>query len=229
VAGDRSFPVRSSRVRLLPEYDVYVMGFRERDQLVPQPVRELVASHGRGRYEGAAGVRFVLVDGIAAGLWERERRGRRIELQVRLARPPGKSHRTALEREAERIGAVGPDAFGEFGAGLLLDLFRHLRLHETRGALLHQGFEVDAIDEVEGIEHVALRLGHLLPMGVTHQAVDVDLAERHVAHELEAHHDHAGHPEENDVETGDEDRCRIEGLQFGRLLRPPQSGERPEG
>ena len=44
---------RAAQVRLLPEYDVYVMGFRERDQLVPQPVRELVATHGRGRYEGA--------------------------------------------------------------------------------------------------------------------------------------------------------------------------------
>ena len=105
VAGDRSFSVRSSRVRLLPEYDVYVMGFRERDQLVPQPVRELVASHRRGRYEGAAGVRFVLVDGVAAGLWEREKRDTRIELQVRLVRRPGKSRRAALEREAERIGA----------------------------------------------------------------------------------------------------------------------------
>jgi hypothetical protein len=92
-------------VRLLPEYDVYVMGFRERDQLVPERVRGLVATHGRGRYEGPAGVRFVLVDGITVGLWERRRRGRRIELGVRLARRLGKSGRTELQREAERIGA----------------------------------------------------------------------------------------------------------------------------
>ena len=105
LAGDRSFPAPTREVRLLPEYDVYVMGFRERDQLVPQPVRELVAEHGRGRYEGPAGVRFVLVDGIAAGLWERKKRGRRIELRVRLVRPPGKSRRAELEHEAERIGA----------------------------------------------------------------------------------------------------------------------------
>jgi hypothetical protein len=92
-------------VRLLPEYDVYVMGFRERDQLVPQRVRELVAEHGRGRYEGPAGVRFVLVDGVAAGLWERRKRGKRIELQVRLARPLRKSRRSELQHEAEQIGA----------------------------------------------------------------------------------------------------------------------------
>jgi hypothetical protein len=105
LAGDRAFPEPSSRVRLLPEYDVYVMGFRERDQLVPQRVRELVAEHGRGRYEGPAGVRFVLVDGVAAGLWERRKRGKRIELQVRLARPLRKSRRSELQHEAEQIGA----------------------------------------------------------------------------------------------------------------------------
>jgi hypothetical protein len=105
VAGDRSFPAPSSRLRLLPEYDVYVMGFRERDQLVPEPVRDLIASHGRGRYEGPAGVRLVLVDGIAAGLWERRKRGKRIELQVQLARPLGRARRAELEHEAERIGS----------------------------------------------------------------------------------------------------------------------------
>ncbi len=110
LAGDRSFPPGTSstsgqRVRLLPEYDVYVMGFRERDRLVPKPVRDLVASQGRGRYEGPAGVRLVLVDGVAAGLWQRRRRGKRIELDVRLAARLGKSARRDIEQEAARIGA----------------------------------------------------------------------------------------------------------------------------
>jgi hypothetical protein len=105
LAGDDSFPTAAGQVRLLPEYDVYVMGSRERDQLVPPAVRELVAAHGRGRYEGPAGVRFVLVDGIVAGLWERSRRGRRIELRVTLARRAGKATRAGLQVEAERVGA----------------------------------------------------------------------------------------------------------------------------
>jgi hypothetical protein len=103
--GDRSFPELTGQVRLLPEYDPYVMGFRERDQLVPGPVRALIAVHGRGRYEGPAGVRLVLVDGTAAGTWERLRRGRRFEVRVRLTRRPGRSILTALRREAERFGA----------------------------------------------------------------------------------------------------------------------------
>ena len=103
LAADGSFPEPSSQVRLLPEYDVYVMGFRERDQLVPETVRELIASDGRGRYEGPAGVRFALVDGVAAGIWERRKRGGRIELEVRLARRIGKAQRAELKREAERL------------------------------------------------------------------------------------------------------------------------------
>jgi hypothetical protein len=105
LAGDRSFPEPTRRVRLLPEYDGYVMGFRERDQLVPQSVRELIADHGRGRYEGPAGVRLVVIDGIAAGLWERRKRGKRIELEVHPARRVGKAERAELEHEAEVIGA----------------------------------------------------------------------------------------------------------------------------
>ncbi|HEU5245054.1 MAG TPA: winged helix DNA-binding domain-containing protein [Gaiellaceae bacterium] len=105
LSGDRSFAEPRHQVRLLPEYDAFVMGFRERDELVPQPVRDLVAAHGRGRYEGPAGVRFVLLDGIAAGLWERRKRGKRLELEVRLARQISRADRQELNREAERLGA----------------------------------------------------------------------------------------------------------------------------
>lgn len=103
-ADDRvSAPAAS--VRLLPEYDPYVMGFRERDELVPPAVRQLVAAHGRGRYEGPAGVRFVMVDGVAAGLWERRKRGKRIDLDVTLVRRPTRAQAAELEDEAGRIGA----------------------------------------------------------------------------------------------------------------------------
>jgi len=81
------------------------MGSRERDRLVPDHVRELIASHGRGRYEGPAGVRLVLVDGIAAGLWERRKRGKRLELTVRLTQRAGRKRQAELHREAVRLGA----------------------------------------------------------------------------------------------------------------------------
>jgi uncharacterized protein YcaQ len=105
VSGDSDFPEARPCVRLLPEYDVYVMGFREREHLVPTRVKEQVARHGRGRYEGPAGVRFLAIDGITAGLWERKKRGKRIELQVTPAVRLTKAQRGELEREVERIAA----------------------------------------------------------------------------------------------------------------------------
>jgi hypothetical protein len=80
------------------------MGFRERDQLVPGAVREQVARHGRGRYEGPAGVRFLVIGGVAAGLWERKKRGRRLELTVEPAKTLARESRRTLEDEARRIG-----------------------------------------------------------------------------------------------------------------------------
>jgi hypothetical protein len=81
------------------------MGFRERDQLVPAETRAQVAAHGRGKYEGPAGVRFLLIDGIAAGLWERKKKAKHVELRVTPVRRLHKGERTALAGEAERIGA----------------------------------------------------------------------------------------------------------------------------
>jgi hypothetical protein len=105
LVGDTDFPQSNSTVRLLPEYDVYVMGFRERDHLVPEEARRQVAAHGRGKYEGPAGVRFLMIDGIAAGLWERKKRGKRIELQVTASRKLTRAERAELDTEAERVGA----------------------------------------------------------------------------------------------------------------------------
>jgi hypothetical protein len=105
LARDTAFPPLEPSLRLLPEYDVYVMGFRERDLLIPEVVREQIAAHGRGRYEGPAGVRLLVVDGIAAGLWERKKRGKRIELRVIPVRKLMRPQRAELSDEAERIGA----------------------------------------------------------------------------------------------------------------------------
>jgi len=105
LVGDTDFPRPEASVRLLPEYDVYVMGFRERDQLVPDEARRQVAAHGRGKYEGPAGVRFLMIDGIAAGLWERKKRGKRIELQVTPSRKLTRAQRAGIDAEAARIGA----------------------------------------------------------------------------------------------------------------------------
>jgi hypothetical protein len=94
-----------SSVRLVPEYDVYVMGFREREHLVPPDVRAQVAAHGKGRYEGPAGTPFLVVDGLCAGIWSRKKGPKRVELTVKPARKLTRYERAGVEAEAERIGA----------------------------------------------------------------------------------------------------------------------------
>ena len=92
-------------VRLLPEYDAYVMAVRDREHLVPSAVREQVAAHGKGRFEGPAGVPFLLVDGVCAGIWFRKRTAKQVELTVEPARRLTKAERAGVEAEADRIGA----------------------------------------------------------------------------------------------------------------------------
>jgi hypothetical protein len=88
-------------LRLLPEYDCYVMGFREREQLVPEKLRERIKAHPKGRFEGIAAVPTVLVDGVVAGIWRRERKGKKVEIAVE---PGQRLDKEELEVEAERIG-----------------------------------------------------------------------------------------------------------------------------
>ena len=105
LAGDTAFPAPRPSVRLLPEYDVYIMGFREREHLVPEPVKAQVAAHGKGRYEGPAGTPFLVIDGVCAGIWKRKKSAKRIELTVEPARTLTSAEREGVEAEAERIGA----------------------------------------------------------------------------------------------------------------------------
>ena len=65
-------------------------------------------------------------------------------------------------------------------------------------------------------------------MPVAHQGVDIDVAEGHLAHEVQPHHHHAGDPEEDDVEAGDQHVAGIVALQLRRLLGPAQGREGPE-
>ena len=106
--------------------------------------------------------------------------------------------------EAQCIGAERGDAVRILPARGFLDLRRVLRIHQSSGALGHQRIQRDAIHQVDRIEHVALRLGHLLALRVAHQPGDVDVLERDLPGEVVGHHDHPGDPEENDVEAGDQ-------------------------
>jgi Winged helix DNA-binding domain len=93
--GDDS-PVDDS-VRLLPHFDCYLRGFHPRSQLVGDH-RDRAAG-GTGRFP------VLLVDGQVAGVWERRKRGRRVEVRIDAFRRLSRRQARELEAEAARIGA----------------------------------------------------------------------------------------------------------------------------
>ena len=133
------------------------------------------------------------------------------------------------EGEAQGVGAVSGDAVRVFFAGLRGDFFGFLRLHHAAGAFCDQGFAVNTVDDVERVEDVAFGFGHFLSFAVAHEAVDVYLAEGDFAvHAVRAHQHHARHPEEDDVEAGDEDVAGVVGFEVGGVVRPALGGEWPQ-
>ena len=91
---------------------------------------------------------------------------------------------------------------------------------EGVGAVVADGFE--------RVDDVALGLAHLHAVLVPHQTGEVDGVERHVVHVFEAHHHHAGDPEEQDVVGSLEHGAGVEVGEVLGLLRPAQRGVRPQ-
>ena len=58
--------------------------------------------------------------------------------------------------------------------------------------------------------------------------MDVDVAEGDLAGELDAHHHHAGDPQEDDVAARDHRVGRVEGLELRGLVGPAKGRERPQ-
>ena len=76
---------------------------------------------------------------------------------------------------------------------------------------------------------VPLRLAHLLALLIAYQGMQVNIRKGDISHDIESHHHHAGHPEEDNIETGNKERGGIEGFQGRCLVGPPHRGEGPKG
>jgi hypothetical protein len=109
LAGDSPFPDPTPVLRLVPQWDCYLLGFREHERLLFGPAKELYWDtrwKKDGRYETPVQFANVLVGGAVAGKWERRIRGDRLELDVRLAVKLTRAQREELEEEAARIAAI---------------------------------------------------------------------------------------------------------------------------
>jgi hypothetical protein len=111
------FKDKPKGVRLLPQYDCYVLGSGLRDRIVSDDARNLVRQRKRGRYEGAAGLPVLLIDGVVGGVWQRRTSAGQLHITVEPVRPLTRWQRTALEDEAHRVA-------GFFEAKLTLAIAR---------------------------------------------------------------------------------------------------------
>jgi Winged helix DNA-binding domain len=97
LAALKSAP-RPKSARLLPAFDPYVVGFRPRSLLV-DPEHETKIFRPQAWFSPV-----VLVGGRAAGIWERERRGSRLEVRVEPFGKLSAATRRAIANEADRLG-----------------------------------------------------------------------------------------------------------------------------
>jgi uncharacterized protein YcaQ len=105
LSGDSAAPRgRAASIRLLAQYDCYVLGSHPRETIVDRSARDQIRSYKRGRWEGATGVPVLLTNGVVSGVWDRRERGGRVEIGVVPARPLTAPERRGVEAEAARLG-----------------------------------------------------------------------------------------------------------------------------
>ncbi|GAA3653979.1 winged helix DNA-binding domain-containing protein [Lentzea roselyniae] len=92
---------RPRGLRLLPYFDVYVIGSYPREAVFPGRAFERALSRGQ-----AGPVPVVLIDGVVAGVWHQKRSGKRIDVKVEPFRALSVKHRTELDRQVTRAADV---------------------------------------------------------------------------------------------------------------------------
>jgi len=86
-------------VRLLPAFDAYVLGYKNRAELVaPERQSEV--------YHGGQTVPVVMIDGLAAGTWHYGRGPKKLTVDVTLFEPVEPSVERLIRQEADDIGRL---------------------------------------------------------------------------------------------------------------------------
>ena len=92
-------------LRLVPQYDCYILGSYPRPPIVPEGIKTLLSTLDRANYEGAVGLSLLLLDGVVSGIWQRRQRGKRLEVTVTPIVVLTAAQREQLEAEANRLAA----------------------------------------------------------------------------------------------------------------------------
>ncbi len=84
-------------VRLLPAFDTYLLGYADRDYVVPPKYQSEV-------YHGGQVVPVVLVNGSAAGVWRHAHQGKRLNITISPFKSFDRQVKQLVGEEAEEIG-----------------------------------------------------------------------------------------------------------------------------
>jgi hypothetical protein len=85
-------------VRLLPSWDCYVMFYHPRELFVSTRFRSRIFD----QIHGNAAV--LLIDGIAAGVWAKKKRGKTLEIRVDPFHPLSSTNKRSIREEANSLG-----------------------------------------------------------------------------------------------------------------------------
>ena len=100
VAVLNSSPAVKGSVRLLPNFDSYLLAHREKDHL-------LSAKHYKRVYRNQGWISpVVLIDGAIAGVWSHKLQGKRLLINIEPFGKLSKTERAGIEREGERLALV---------------------------------------------------------------------------------------------------------------------------
>jgi hypothetical protein len=91
-------------VRLLPQYDTLVIAAGQRELMQPPDGKAWLTSPELNRFEGATGLRVLLIDGVIAGTWDRTEDRAGVAVRVTPFRRLDEGRRALLAGEAARIG-----------------------------------------------------------------------------------------------------------------------------
>lgn len=90
-------PELPSNVRLLPAFDAYLLGYADRELIVPSEYHKQV-------YHGGQTVPVVLRDGAAVGVWRYQKQGKRLNITVHAFEAFDAETEQGIAAEAEDIG-----------------------------------------------------------------------------------------------------------------------------
>ncbi len=97
VAVLNSSPAAKASIRLLPNFDSYLLAHRDKDHLVS-------AKHYKRVYRKQGWISpVVLIDGAVAGVWSHKLHGRRLLVEIEPFAKISRTERAGIEREAERL------------------------------------------------------------------------------------------------------------------------------